>query len=99
MKSTSVIFLLVSAPDMMLQQHCDSRTAARHLDSCIPRHTNILMAQVGRLLEIIGLVIPPALVLLQLQNTITLKQMLLAFGIAVAVFWIGRFIEVQSQKT
>ena len=51
------------------------------------------MASLGRLLQIIGLVLPPLSILLQLQGAITLGQMLMTLVSAVSAFWIGRIVE------
>ncbi|HZZ29651.1 MAG TPA: hypothetical protein VFE46_16760 [Pirellulales bacterium] len=51
------------------------------------------MASIGRLLQIVGLVLPPASIVLQLQGTISLGQMLLMLVSSVSAFWIGRILE------
>jgi hypothetical protein len=51
------------------------------------------MASFGRLLQIVGLVVPPVSILLQLQGGITLGQMLMLLVAAVSAFWIGRIVE------
>jgi hypothetical protein len=56
------------------------------------------MASLGRLLQIIGLVAPPLSIILQLQNAITLGQMLTMLVAAVAAFWIGRIVEGYAKQ-
>lgn len=51
------------------------------------------MAGLGRLMQIVGLVLPPLSIVLQLQGAITLGQMLTMLVAAVSAFWIGRIIE------
>jgi hypothetical protein len=58
----------------------------------------IRMASFGRLLQIVGLVVPPLSIVLQLQEAITLGQMLLAVVAAVSAFWIGRIVEGYARQ-
>lgn len=56
-----------------------------------PRKTS--MASIGRLMQIIGLVVPPLSIIMQLQGAITLGQMLTILVACVCSFWIGRIVE------
>jgi F0F1-type ATP synthase membrane subunit a len=56
------------------------------------------MASFGRLLQIVGLIVPPVSILLQLQGAITLGQMLLGLVVAVSAFWIGRIVEGYARR-
>ena len=56
------------------------------------------MASLGRLLQIIGLVVPPLSIILQLQNAITLGQMLIMLVMSVSSFWIGRIVEGYAKQ-
>ena len=56
------------------------------------------MALFGRLMQIVGLVVPPLAIILQLQNAITLGQMLTFLVAAVCAFWIGRIVEGYSVR-
>jgi hypothetical protein len=56
------------------------------------------MALFGRLMQIAGLVVPPLAIILQLQNAITLGQMLTFLVAAVCAFWIGRIVEGYSVR-
>ncbi|HTQ37509.1 MAG TPA: hypothetical protein VMJ32_00685 [Pirellulales bacterium] len=56
------------------------------------------MASFGRLLQIVGLVLPPLSIVLQLQGAITLGQMLLMLVAAVSAFWIGRILEGYARQ-
>ena len=56
------------------------------------------MASLGRLLQMIGLVLPPLSIVLQLQNVITLGQMLTMLVTAVSAFWIGRIVEGYARR-
>jgi len=56
------------------------------------------MALFGRLMQIVGLVLPPLAIILQLQNAITLGQMLTLLVAAVSAFWIGRIVEGYSAR-
>jgi hypothetical protein len=57
-----------------------------------------VMASLGRLLQIVGLVLPPLSILLQLQGAVTLGQMLLMLVAAVSAFWIGRILEGYARR-
>jgi F0F1-type ATP synthase membrane subunit a len=56
------------------------------------------MASFGRLLQIVGLILPPLSILLQLQGAITLGQMLLMLVAAVSGFWVGRILEGYARR-
>ncbi len=56
------------------------------------------MASLGRLLQIVGLVVPPLSIILQLQGAITLGQMLIMLVAAVSAFWIGRIVEGYAKQ-
>jgi hypothetical protein len=58
----------------------------------------IAMAGFGRLLQIAGLIVPPVSILLQLQGTISLGQMLTMLVAAVSAFWIGRILEGYARQ-
>jgi hypothetical protein len=51
------------------------------------------MAGLGRLMQIVGLVLPPLSIVLQLQGAISLGQMLTMLVASVSAFWLGRIIE------
>jgi hypothetical protein len=51
------------------------------------------MAALGRLGQFLGLSIPAVAVLLELNHTITLGQMLVMLVAAICCFWIGRILE------
>jgi hypothetical protein len=51
------------------------------------------MRQLGRLLQWVGLVVPPVSILLQLNEVISLGQMLTMLAAAVCAFLIGRLLE------
>jgi len=57
------------------------------------------MATLGRLMQIVGLVVPPLAMILQWQGAITLGQMLTFLVAAVSAFWIGRIIEGYSIRS
>lgn len=52
-----------------------------------------MLRQLGRLLEMLGLAIPPLSIVLQLSQRVTLGQMLTMLVAAVALFSIGRIVE------
>ncbi len=56
------------------------------------------MAGLGRLLQIVGLIVPPLAIILQLQNAISLGQMLIMTIAAVSAFWIGRIVEGYARQ-
>jgi hypothetical protein len=56
------------------------------------------MINFGRLLQIVGLVLPPLSILLQLQGAVTLGQMLLMLLASVSLFWIGRILEGYARR-
>ena len=51
------------------------------------------MRSLGRGLQLLGLVVPPLGIFLQLSETISLGQMLTMLVAAVSSFWIGRLVE------
>jgi len=69
----------------------------RFFTPTIPSHTSqpehVSMAALGRLGQFLGLAIPAVAVLLELNHTITLGQMLVMLVAAVCSFWIGRIVE------
>jgi len=48
---------------------------------------------IGRVLQIVGLAVPPLAMVMQLSNAITLGKMLVALVAAVCLFLIGRIVE------
>ncbi|HEY2760235.1 MAG TPA: hypothetical protein VGI75_05815 [Pirellulales bacterium] len=56
------------------------------------------MAQLGRALQIVGLVVPPLSIVLQLEDAITAGKMLVALVASVSAFWIGRIIEGYAKQ-
>ena len=56
------------------------------------------MTTFARLLQIIGLALPPLGIVLQLQNVITLGQMLTMLVAAVSAFWLGRIVEGYARR-
>ena len=55
------------------------------------------MAVVGRCAQFLGLVLPAAAIILELQHAISLGQMLVMLVAAVCCFWIGRILEGYSR--
>jgi hypothetical protein len=53
----------------------------------------IAMRSFGRVLQIVGLTVPPLSVIMQLSDTINLKQMLTMLVASVCLFLIGRLLE------
>jgi hypothetical protein len=51
------------------------------------------MKPLGRLAQFVGLALPAVAVILELNRTITLGQMLVMLLAAVCCFWIGRIVE------
>ena len=51
------------------------------------------MAAIGRLGQFLGLAIPAAAIVLELQRAISLGQILMMLVAAVCCFWIGRILE------
>lgn len=49
--------------------------------------------RIGRLLQHLGLILPPLAILLQLSESISLGKMLVMLVAAVCLFWIGRIVE------
>jgi hypothetical protein len=56
------------------------------------------MAAIGRLAQILGLVLPAAAIILELQHAVSLGQMLVMLLAAVACFWIGRILEGYARR-
>jgi hypothetical protein len=56
------------------------------------------MAQLGKLLQFAGLTVPPLAILAQLNESISLGQMLVFLVAAVSMFGIGRILEGYGQK-
>jgi hypothetical protein len=64
---------------------------------CLAHAVNVLdMLSVARLLQLIGLTIPPLAVIAQLMGNIDLKQMLGFLVVSVAVFAIGYLMQRYS---
>lgn|GEM_PF-356269 len=55
--------------------------------------TLAIMTLVGRLAQMIGLVVPGCAIILELNRRITLGQMLVMLVASVCCFWIGRILE------
>ncbi len=51
------------------------------------------MRAFGRLLQLLGLLIPPLAVVLQLAEAIDVRLLLTMWVAAMCIFWIGRLIE------
>lgn len=51
------------------------------------------MRAIGRLGQLIGLSLPAVAVLLELNRTISLGQMLMLLVFSISAFWIGRILE------
>jgi len=51
------------------------------------------MAAIGRFCQWLGLMLPAAAILLELNRSISLGQMLLMLVASVSCFWIGRIVE------
>jgi len=51
------------------------------------------MRTLGRLLQILALLMPPLSIMLQLQDALPLGSMLVMLIAAVALFYIGRLVE------
>ena len=51
------------------------------------------MRKLGHLLQVLGLVLLPLAILLQLNLTIDVRQMLAILLGSVSLFWIGRLVE------
>jgi hypothetical protein len=51
------------------------------------------MRVIGRLGQLAGLVVPALAVILELNHSISLGQMLVMLVFAACVFWIGRILE------
>lgn len=57
------------------------------------------MRAFGRLLQHLGLLIPPLAIVLQLFKTIQVRQMLVMWVAAMCLFWIGRLLEGYGGKS
>ena len=51
------------------------------------------MRALGRLLQLAGLTVPPLAIIAQLNESISLGQMLTFLVASVSAFWIGRILE------
>lgn len=56
------------------------------------------MAAVGRLAQVLGLALPAAAIVLELNRAISLGQMLVMLLAAVSCFWIGRIVEGYARR-
>jgi len=56
------------------------------------------MRLLGRVLQRVGLIVPPISIILQLMEVLTLGQMLVALVGSVAAFGIGRIVEGYSPQ-
>lgn len=54
---------------------------------------NFPMRPFGRLLQHLGLLVPPLAIILQLAETIDVRTMLAMWVAALCLFWIGRLVE------
>ena len=54
------------------------------------------MKGLGRGLQLLGLCLPPAAIVLELLHAVSLGQMLVMLVAGIAVFWIGRIVEGYS---
>jgi hypothetical protein len=66
--------------------------SARHRASVCSKK-GIRVRAIGRSLQFVGLVVPLLAILLQLQNAITVWQMLIMLVASVCVFGIGRIVQ------
>ncbi len=55
------------------------------------------MRAIGRAAQMIGLTLPALAVILELNNAITARPMLVILLFSVACFWLGRIVEGYSQ--
>jgi hypothetical protein len=58
-----------------------------------PSLTHSLMYSLGRLLQLIGLTVPPLSIVMQLMDSIKANQMLVMLLASVCAFGIGRILE------
>lgn len=56
------------------------------------------MRSIGRLLQVVGLALPPLAMVLQLSSALSLGKMLVALVAAVCLFLIGRIVEGYSTR-
>lgn len=80
---------------------CDTRptqyaAVANHLPGQSAGGTVLWMYRVARLLQLIGLAIPPLAIVAQLSESITLGQMLQFLFVAVCVFLMGYLLQRYS---
>ena len=54
------------------------------------------MKGLGRGLQLLGLLLPPAAIVLELLDAVSLGQMLVILVAGVSVFWIGRIVDGYS---
>ena len=57
------------------------------------------MRGLGRRLQLFGLFVPPAAIVLELVHAVSLGQMLVMLVAGVLVFWIGRIVEGYSRAS
>jgi hypothetical protein len=55
------------------------------------------MSGLGRGLQLLGLVLPPSAIVLELLHAVSLGQMLMILVAGISVFWIGRIVEGYSR--
>jgi hypothetical protein len=55
------------------------------------------MRGLGRGLQLLGLFLPPAAIVLELVHAVSLGQMLIILVAGISVFWIGRIVDGYSQ--
>ncbi len=56
------------------------------------------MQAVGRLMQIVALVLPLLAILMQLSGGLDVKRMLVAAAAAISLFYIGRIVEGYSRR-
>ena len=56
------------------------------------------MRSIGRLLQVVGLAVPPLAMVMQLSSALSLGKMLVALVAAVCLFLIGRIVEGYSTR-
>ena len=55
------------------------------------------MRAFGRLLQHVGLIVPPVTIVMQLSGTIKPGQMLVTLVASVCIFYVGRLLEAYGQ--
>ena len=55
------------------------------------------MRGLGRGLQLLGLFLPPAGIVLELVHAVSLGQMLVMLVAGISIFWIGRIVEGYSR--